>query len=186
MLVTIQQDACLLFGNPSVPAYLLKVYALPSFIQPVTNLRNTKLIQAALQELLGIAPDRGVVIYTSVSEDNLATNGVTARGEISRLERQDQAESAGIFKTIGRSMSRRLKSGSAGSGQSDPICITSPGAFTSTSAPADILRSPIVPGEDAKLMESPQGEDLPKIRKRESFRNKFHRLLHDKHAEREK
>lgn len=177
MLVTIQQEACLCFGNTSVPAYWLQVFALPSSIAPVTNLRNSKLIQAVLQELLDIAPDRGVIIYTPVGEDNLATNGVTARGEISRLERQDQADSPSIFKSISRSMSRRLKSPSA---QSDPFSVTSPSVGTSSSAPTDILRSPIVPGEDAGMLECFHVDDARRNRKRESLRSYVHRLLPEK------
>ena len=78
MLVTIDQNADLLFGNTSGSAYLLKITALSSLIGPLTNLRNTGLIQSTIQEMFGIAPDKGVVIYTPASEDNLATNGTVS------------------------------------------------------------------------------------------------------------
>ncbi|OJJ34794.1 hypothetical protein ASPWEDRAFT_477100 [Aspergillus wentii DTO 134E9] len=112
MMVTLQQDACLNLGTSPLPAYLMKVFALPCLIAPVTNLRNTILIQTALQEHIHIAPNRGVVLYIPVPEENFATNGVTLMGEIARLERRSQNEEPGILKTISRSMSRRLKSSS--------------------------------------------------------------------------
>lgn len=133
----------MIFGsNTTLPAYLLKIYALHSCIAPVTNLRNTTLIQVAFEELLGIPPSSGVVIYIPIPEDNLATNGKTVRDEILRLERTDQEDtsSGGLFKTISRGMSRRrLKSSS---GNSAPISLpatTSP----STNTPIDVVQSPV-------------------------------------------
>jgi hypothetical protein len=115
VLVTVDEDALLTFGNTSDSAYLIKISALPSLIAPLINQRNTSLIQATLLNLLGIASDRGVIIFGSVGEDNFATNGATARGEISRLERSDHGNSPGLLKSISRSMSRRLKSSSGNS-----------------------------------------------------------------------
>lgn len=120
ILVSIQQEACLHFGNTPLPAYLMKVTALPGLIAPLTNFRNTILIQNALQDLCHIVPSRGVVIYTPVPEENLATNGVTAMGEIARLEQQTEDDDHGFFKSISRSMSRRLKSSSA---HSNPLSL---------------------------------------------------------------
>ncbi|KAJ5819080.1 hypothetical protein N7474_004671 [Penicillium riverlandense] len=178
MMVAIQQDVHLLFGSASVPAYLLKIYALPHLIAPITNLRNTALIQNALQELLGAAPDQGVIIYLPTQEDNLATNGVTVRGEITRLERLSQDENPGLFRTISRSMSRRLKSGS---GHSQPTLIIS--AVQSPVSPAvpEVLPDPISAAEEIKLIVSPKDPGSPRGRKRDSFRDKvFNRLrFHD-------
>ncbi|KAH1529276.1 hypothetical protein KXX25_001519 [Aspergillus fumigatus] len=98
MMVTIQQDACLYFGNSALPAYLMKVFALPYLIAPITNLRNTILIQAALQDLLHVAPSRGIVLYIPISEENFATNGVTMMGEIARLEGHAEDQDAGILR----------------------------------------------------------------------------------------
>lgn len=125
VMVTIQEDACLILGRTALPAYLLKIYALPCFIAPVTNLRNTVLLQNALHDLLRIPPEHGVIIFMPVAEENLATNGSTVRGEIARLERSDQEDSPSLFKTISRTMSRRrLKTSS---GQSQPTTLpTSP------------------------------------------------------------
>lgn len=130
-MVSVQQDACLFF-DASLPSYLLKIYALPSLIAPMTNMRNTDLIQGALYDLIRITADHGVILFFPIPEDNLGTNGTTARGEISRLERADQADSPGIFKTISRSMSRRLKSSS---GNSAPMSSPSSGISVITAAP---------------------------------------------------
>lgn len=122
-MVTVQQETCVLFGsNNTLPSYLLTVYALPSLIAPVTNLRNTTLIQKALEELLCIPPSLGVILFIPIPEANLATNGMTARSEITQLERSDQGDSPNLFKSISRSMSRRLKTSS---GQSVPFSLSS-------------------------------------------------------------
>jgi hypothetical protein len=132
IMVTVQQESCVLFGsNNTLPSYLLTVYGLPSFIAPVTNIRNTTLIQRALEELLGIPPILGVIIYIPVSEENLATNSMTVRGEISQMERSEQGDSPNLFKSISRSMSRRLKTSS---GQSVPFSMPSAAATASPSA----------------------------------------------------
>lgn len=130
-MVTVQQETCVLFGsNNTLPSYLLTVYALPSLIAPVTNLRNTTLIQKALEELLGIPPSLGVIIFIPIPEANLATNGMTVRSEITQLERSDQGDSPNLFKSISRSMSRRLKTSS---GQSAPFSL---GSAVATASPS--------------------------------------------------
>ncbi|GAD91647.1 endonuclease/exonuclease/phosphatase family protein [Paecilomyces variotii No. 5] len=115
ILVTVEQNACLRFGSSPAPAYLLTVSALPSLIAPVTNLRNTILIQQGLKGILRIPPNRGVIRFTPVPEENFATNGATIMGEIDHLEQTARDESPGILKSISRSMSRKLKSSSTNS-----------------------------------------------------------------------
>ncbi|GLB08770.1 ADP-ribose 1''-phosphate phosphatase [Aspergillus tubingensis] len=135
MMTTIQEDACIQFGRVNLPAYLMKVFALPYLIAPITNLRSTILIQAALQEILHVAPNRGVILYIPIPEENFATNGVTMMGEIARLERSSPDHGSGLFKTVSRTMSRRLKSTSS---QSAPISVatTSSWACGGTQAPS--------------------------------------------------
>lgn len=110
MMVVIQQNVCLNFGNSSLPAYLAKVSAHPYIIGPVTNMRNSILIQEAFREFLDIPSSRGVIIYTGVSEENFATNGITIMGEAVRINNEKQNDNSGFFKTITRSMSRKIKS----------------------------------------------------------------------------
>lgn len=136
MMVAVQQDANLRFGNVALPAYFMKLMALPSLVGPVTNLRNTILIQAVLQELLGIKPNRGVIIYVPVPEDSFATNGATAMGEIARLERE--GGDPGILKTISRGVSRRLKSNST---HSNPMSIATTASWVNSEGQAAGPRS---------------------------------------------
>ncbi|KAL4893662.1 Tautomerase/MIF superfamily [Aspergillus ambiguus] len=115
MMVNIQHSACLHFGNPKHPSYLMKISALLYMIAPISNLRSATLIQAAMQQLLHITPDCGVVLYFPIPEENFATDGATMSSEITRLERRSEDEDPGILRTISRSMSRRLKSSSVSS-----------------------------------------------------------------------
>lgn len=154
----------MIFGsNVTLPVYLLKIYALPSFIAPVTNLRNACLIQNALFDLLGIPPNLGVVIFLPIVEDNFATNGSTIRDEISRLERNDDV-SPSFFKSISRTTSRRLKSNS---GQSAPFSPSTAVLSPSTDPRFDPLQSP-----DAARVNDPfVGEARSRrLRKRDSIR----------------
>ncbi|KAJ5725093.1 Tautomerase [Penicillium malachiteum] len=154
IMLTLQQEAGVFFGNITEPSYLLKVYALPPLIAPFTNLRNTSLIQSAMQDLLHIPMERGVVIYTPVPEDNLANNGSTARGEIVRLERNEQEDSPGLFKTISRSMSRRLKNTSS-SGGSGPISLPS---TAGTAGTAEDAKSDMIEEYEGMLKEEKEPE----------------------------
>lgn len=164
-MVTLQQECGVFFGNTNEPSYLLKIYALPSFIAPITNIRNTNLIQAVILDLLHIQFSQGVVIYIPIPEDNLATNGSTARSEISRLERNDSDDSPSIFKSLSRTMSRRL---GMGSGHSAPV--SQPSAVVSPeSVQTQIILTPTIPG---KLDEPNKTEDKEQvIRKRDSVRS---------------
>ncbi|KAJ9311892.1 hypothetical protein DTO271D3_7886 [Paecilomyces variotii] len=117
ILVTVEQNACLRFGSSPAPAYLLTVSALPSLIAPITNLRNTILIQQGLKDLLWIPPNRGVIRFNSIQEENFATNDATVMGQIEQLEQSARDGNPGILKSISRSMSRKLKSSSTNSGQ---------------------------------------------------------------------
>ncbi|RAK78454.1 MIF domain protein [Aspergillus fijiensis CBS 313.89] len=132
IMTTIQQGACVYFGNSNTPAYLMKVFALPFLIAPIMNLRSTILIQMELQKILNIAPNRGVILYIPMPEENLATNGVTVMGQLANLER-----GTGIFRTISRTVSRKLKSGST---QSAPISVatTSSWNFSDRKSPASM------------------------------------------------
>ncbi|KAJ5746953.1 uncharacterized protein N7511_008649 [Penicillium nucicola] len=155
VLVTLSEDASLIFGNTPDPAYLVKICALPSLVAPLTNQRNTSLIQTALLGYLGIPPDRGVVIFDAVEEDNLATDGTTARGEIGRLERNDHSSSPGLFKSISRSMSRRLKSSS---GNSAPMSLSA----------VSTMVSPDCAGPSSALQEFPKLPEAIRLRSSQS------------------
>jgi hypothetical protein len=101
-------DIPMIMGGNSEPAYYLTITALPPEIAATKNKRSAFLIQQFMQEVLQITPQRGVVRYDSVAEDNLATNGVTALQEIEQLERQSHDEDL-TSRTLSRLEHRRSK-----------------------------------------------------------------------------
>lgn len=124
-MISIQQDVHLYMGNPRFPVYLIKIFALPYFIAPVTNLRCTILIQGLLQELALIPSNRGVVLFFPILEENFATNSVTMIGANPRLDQRHSGEQDhGIFRSITRSLSR-LKSSSTHSALSSEATTSS-------------------------------------------------------------
>lgn len=175
ILLTIREEAPLSFGNISLPAYLLKIYALPSIIAPTTNLRSTAMLSDELQELLGVGPEFGVIVFIPVPQDNLATNKTTAGGEISRTERAEQAESPSLIRSFGQSLSRRrLKSSSGGS--SAPI--TSPISSTISAA----LSQPPQSANDDDIVVTDR-DRRRQLGVKKSVQNFMRRRLRDKPAE---
>lgn len=175
MMVTIQQDICLHFGNSSLPAYLMKVSAHPYIIAPVTNMRNTILIQKALHEFLDIASNRGVIIYTAVSEENFATNGITTMGEAVRINNEEQNGNGGFFKTMARSVSRRKKTNSSGS---VPLSITT---LSSWAPAAESHTSESASNKDGQKSSSAASEEAQPltVRRSRSLRDSVHRRVGD-------
>ena len=76
-----------MFGASYNPAYLMTISALPSLLQPVTNKRNAALLAKELSDILGVAPDRGCIIFRPVVEECFARGGMTVIGEIEEMER---------------------------------------------------------------------------------------------------
>jgi Macrophage migration inhibitory factor (MIF) len=109
VLVIVEENMNLLLGSSSEPAYLMTVSGLSHLVAPVTNIRNTFLIQSAVDKILHIPVGRGVIKYHSLAEENFAVNGVTMMGEIERLERESQEENPGVMRSISRSVSRKKK-----------------------------------------------------------------------------
>ncbi|EHY57209.1 hypothetical protein HRR83_002702 [Exophiala dermatitidis] len=105
-------DISMLLGGNSEPAYHLTITALPSEIAATKNKRSTHLIQDFVLDTLRIPPTRGVVRFEAVSEENLATNGMTALQEIEQLERQS-LDDEGVSRAVHRQRSRGGKKSSA-------------------------------------------------------------------------
>ncbi len=97
----------MLYGGNFDPAYTLTISALPSQVQPVTNKRNASLLAKAMEEGLGVGPDRGVIRFLAIPEENLASNGKTVTGEIEELEK----ESGEPHSSIQRNISNRTGKG---------------------------------------------------------------------------
>jgi hypothetical protein len=83
-----------MMGGSFEPAYILDVTAIPSEVQPVTNKRNAYLVQCFMAEVLHVPSNRGVVRFTALEEEKIATNGSTVAGEIERAEK-DAAPTSG-------------------------------------------------------------------------------------------
>lgn len=163
-MVTIQPNTCILFGSSPFPAYFLKVFAHPSLIAPLMNRRNTIFIQSALREALHISPDRGVIVYLPIPGENLATNGSTFMDETpQREQRSSRDDSSSIFKSLSRSVSRKLGLTNVRSTQPSEASASSLGE--SQTAPREERQ----PGEDqqsekASNAENPQPQGVKRSR----------------------
>ncbi|PQE32729.1 macrophage migration inhibitory factor protein [Rutstroemia sp. NJR-2017a WRK4] len=96
IFLTLKHSACFLLAGSFDPAYIMTITALPSQVQPVTNKRNAALLQTCMEELLSIDPQRGVIKFIPLAEENYATNGKTVAGEIEELERNLANEGSGL------------------------------------------------------------------------------------------
>jgi hypothetical protein len=90
----------MLFSGNFDPAYILTISALPSQLQTVTNKRNASLLARAMEDGLGVAPDRGVIKFVAVSEDNLAIDGKTITGEIEELEKEIAEKNSSLQRNL--------------------------------------------------------------------------------------
>jgi hypothetical protein len=102
IIVTVAHSACLVFAGTWDPAYILTINALPSQLQTVTNKRNASLIAKNIDEGLGVPPNRGLIKFIPIPEDNFATDGKTSTMEIDELERENTSNNF----NLGRSLSR--------------------------------------------------------------------------------
>lgn len=102
IIVTVAHSACLLFAGTWDPAYIMTINALPCQLQPVTNKRNASLIAKNMDELLGVPPNRGLIKFVPIPEENLATDGKTVTMEIDELEKETTSNNF----NLGRSLSR--------------------------------------------------------------------------------
>ncbi|OCK81618.1 hypothetical protein K432DRAFT_295092 [Lepidopterella palustris CBS 459.81] len=107
IMITVNHSACLLLGGSFEPAYILTVTALPVQIQPTTNKRNAALIQSFMSDSLGVTPDRGIIKFQTIPEENMAINGRTILGEIERLEKRQAEENGTSLKHALTKGSRR-------------------------------------------------------------------------------
>lgn len=92
-MISLDHSACLLHAGSFEPAYILTISAIPSQVQPTTNKRNAALIQSFMADALSVSPERGIIRFVAVPEENLASNGATIAGEIERMEKQETDES---------------------------------------------------------------------------------------------
>ena len=106
IIVTLVHSVCMLFAGNFDPAYTMTITALPSQLQPVTNKRNAGLLAKAMEEGLGVTPERGLIKFFPIAEENMATNGKTTAGMIEELEKETGEISAGLQRSLSRGTPR--------------------------------------------------------------------------------
>ncbi|KAK2813826.1 hypothetical protein FQN50_000227 [Emmonsiellopsis sp. PD_5] len=182
ILLYVEHNSCLMFGTSYSPAYLATISALPCSVAPITNLRHTVLIQAAIHDILGIPGNRGVLKFESMAEENFATNGATIKDEIEQLEQRSSNDehTGSVFKSISRSMSRKIKSNTSQSHGNSAMQPRPPSvpAQAMVMAGREVPRSespvPAAPSSSSPGKQGVKGKDRV-IKKCQSIRQMFFR-----------
>jgi hypothetical protein len=177
VLVTVSHSACLVFGGSFDPAYTMSITALQCQLQPVTNKRNAALLQRAMEEALGVYPERGLIRFMPIAEENLATNGKTVTGEIEELEKESLEDSSSIRRTMSPIRNRHSTKSLRNSRMSSPLP-THDEAFTPPAnarslGPQDPSYIPVMPTIPMMPMEKStldlKAEKMQKMSRRRSF-----------------
>lgn len=108
IVINVQHGCCMMFGGSFDPAYTLTIFALPSLVQPTTNKRNAALIQAQIQDCLGVAPSRGYVRFVATPEEDVASGGKTVASEMEELDRTTRDDSEQGPESLKPTKSKRL------------------------------------------------------------------------------
>jgi len=172
ILVTVAHSACLFFSGSFDPAYTMTINALPSQLQPVTNKRNASLLQKSMEELLSVLPERGVVKFVPIAEDNLATNGKTVTGEIEDLEREISMGDGGLARSLSKGANKSKKKLSMRSMRNLKTgnVLETHGERTTTPIPEEPSpRSPPPPMPVGKSALDREAEKVQKMGRRKSF-----------------
>ena len=93
-MINVDHSSCLALAGTFEPCYILTLSALPSQMQATTNKRNAALIQSFMADILSVPPERGIIKFTPIPEENYAFNGNTLLGEIERLEQQQASSTS--------------------------------------------------------------------------------------------
>lgn len=107
IVVTVVHSACLLYAGSFDPAYTLTINALPSLLQPVTNKRNAALLAKSMEEGLGVPPERGLMRFVPVPEENFATGGMTLAGTIDEMDKQNAEDNGALKRSTSKSAKRQ-------------------------------------------------------------------------------
>jgi hypothetical protein len=99
----------MLFGGTFDPAYTMTITALQSQLKPATNKRNTALLQKTMKDALGVPPERGILKFLPISEENFARNSKTVAGEIQDLEKCAAGDNSSLKKSLSRGALGHMK-----------------------------------------------------------------------------
>ena len=100
IMINVDHSSCLALGGTFDPCYILTLSLVPSQMQATTNKRNAALIQSFMADILSVPPERGIVKFVAIPEENFAVNGSTLFGEIERLEQQQLSGNSGVKRTM--------------------------------------------------------------------------------------
>ncbi|PIA99377.1 hypothetical protein CB0940_02279 [Cercospora beticola] len=107
VMVKVDHSACLALGGTFEPCYIIAITAVPSQMGPTMNKRNAALIQSFLADILSVSPERGIIKFQPIPDENFAINGTTILGEIERQEKRHEGEHAGSMRRAMNSMGRK-------------------------------------------------------------------------------
>ena len=100
IMINVDHSSCLALGGTFDPCYVLTLSLVPSQMQATTNKRNAALIQSFMADILSVPPERGIVKFVAIPEENFAVNGSTLFGEIERLEQQQLTGNSGAKRAM--------------------------------------------------------------------------------------
>jgi hypothetical protein len=162
----------MLFGGNFDPAYTLTITALTSQLQPVTNKRNATLLAKAMEESLGVVPNRGVVKFLAMSEDNMATDGKTITGEIEELEKENAENSSSLQRSLSKTTGKSKRRHSTMSLRTSKNTLPTHNEHSSPTPPMSARSRetpplPAIPSEKSPMDQ--RAEKAQKIGRRKSF-----------------
>jgi hypothetical protein len=99
-MINVDHSSCLALGGTFDPCYILTLSCVPSQMQATTNKRNAALIQSFMADILSVPPERGIIKFVPIPEENFACNGNTLFGEIERLEQQQVSSNSGVKRAM--------------------------------------------------------------------------------------
>lgn len=197
IMLTLEHSKCMIFGGSFDAAYQVTITALACQVQATINKRNAALIQMFLEDELHVAPNRGVVRFEKIAEEDLATNGATVLGEIEALQKHaaTRRDGGGGESSLGRkSVRKRMSIAARNPEPASPTEAKPPTVFEEepagpgnaaaiATATATVRRhsagdGPSVPGRSGPLRPEMPGQPGGRVRKisaRKSFMNLFKR-----------
>ncbi|KAJ2896610.1 MIF domain-containing protein [Zalerion maritima] len=142
IVVAVQHGTCMLYGGTFDPAYVFNITTLETAFSATVNKRNSALIQAHMEESLGVAPARGLINFIGIKTDCTATNGKTVLGMLDEATRNMSMSSASGGLAPGRpgtSSSERRRSHKLSRCPASGLCRAHNGGQTTFGANLEML-----------------------------------------------
>ncbi|KAM3422587.1 hypothetical protein BST61_g78 [Cercospora zeina] len=107
VMVKVDHSACLALGGTFDPCYIITITAVPSQMGPTMNKRNAALVQSFLADILSVSPERGIIKFQPIPDENFAINGTTILGDIERQEKRHEGDHSRSMRRAMNSMGRK-------------------------------------------------------------------------------